>query len=282
VAALLARVCDTTQRLLWLDDASYSTHLFGYAQDVWLDAAALVAFRRKAAALLHPDVIVLPLCEVVSAWLQMHSELRQSMAARMRTVAPLRTMLADEGLRATLVGLVLALRSAFPASPLALALPSPRKWVGDAYRAAFVEHAAVSVGAEESDAAAVYVAEFMRSFGETGIDSVLLVESADAEPASAVEIGWYRPVINLAGHYRWDLGVHLPVAGGFEGDMSGVDYIIAPRVLAGVPTGIVTQPGFWLGADAPAAAKGGFRFACIPARSNPERVLERLAVLRSG
>lgn len=280
MAALIERMRNATRPVLWLDDAAYSTRLLGCGAAVWLDPAALIAFRRKATGLLRPDVIVLPVAEVVAAWLQTNAGLRGSMAAKKRSVAPLRTLLADEGLRATLVELAAAMRSAFPASPLALSLPSPRKWVNQAYRAAFEGSAGVAVAAEEADAAAVYVAEFLRSFGQAGVDSVLLEESAEAEPASAAEIDWYRPVINLAGHYRWDLGVHLPVAAAFSGEMQGADYVIAPRAFAGVPGGIATPPEFWSGADAPALAGGGFRFASIPPDAVPEQVLDRLAVLR--
>jgi hypothetical protein len=197
-----------------------------------------------------------------------------------RTIAPLRRLLADQDLRAVLVGLVHALRGAFPASPLALTMPSPRKWVGDAYRSAFGASSDIVVGAEETDSSAVYVAEFLSSFGDAGVDCVLLVESADSEPASATEIAWYQPVINVAKHYRWDLGIYLPTACTFNGEMSGADFVVAPRALAGVPAGAITQPEFWAGAEAPAVSPGGFRFARIPPDAIPEQVLERLTVLR--
>ena len=277
MAALLERLRDRTQ-LLWLDDTAYSTRLLGHNPDIWLDVGEVVAFRRKAVALLRPDVIALPVDEVVSALMRKTPEL--FMGTKTRAIAPLRKLLADQHLRAVLVDLVHALRSAFPASPLALTIPSPRKWVGDAYRVAFGASDDISVGAEETDASAVYVAEFLSSFGDAGVDCVLLVESADSEPASAAEIAWYQPVINVAKHYRWDLGIYLPIASTFSGEVSGADFVIAPRALAGVPAGAITPLEFWTGAEAPAVTPGGFRFARIPPDAIPEQVLERLVVLR--
>jgi len=276
VAALLERLRDGP--LLWLDDTAYSSRLLGQDPEIWLDVGGVVAFRRKAVSLLRPDVIAVPVDEVVAALLLKAPELFAG--TKTRAIAPLRRLLADEDLRAVLADLVRALRSAFPAGPLALTMPSPRKWIGDAYRAAFGTDEDIGVGAEEADSGAVYVAEFLSSFGDAGVDCVLLVESVESEPASAAEIAWYQPVINVARHYRWDLGVYLPTAGAFSGDISGVDFVVAPRPLAGVPAGAITPPEFWAGADAPAVPPGGFRFARIPPDAVPERVLERLTMLR--
>jgi hypothetical protein len=281
LAALLERVKTSEQPLLWLDDLAYSSRLLGYAPTVWLDTAELMVFRRKATELLRPDVAVLPVATVMDAALAAAADLRQAMTAKKRTIVPLRTLLAGEHLRSRLAEMTKAMRDAFRGKPLALTIPSPRKWASDAYRAAFGADASCDVGAEESDAAAVYVAEFLRSFGESGIDTVLLEESSESEPKSAEEVAWYQPVINLAAHYRWELGIHMPIAADFKGELSDVDYFIAPRVLPGVPGGIVTPAEFWDDADAPSIAPGCFRYARIPEGTMPERVLERLTLLRN-
>jgi len=282
LAALLEQVSKASRPLLWLDDVAYSSQLLGCAPTVWLDTAALMAYRRKAAGLLLPDVSVLPVGAVVEASLLADAGLRQAMAAKQRAIAPLRTLLSAESLRTRLAEMGGAMRGAFPGNSLALTLPSPRRWVSEAYQAAFGAAAPLAIGAEESDAASVYVAEFLRSFGESGVDTVLLEESADSEPKSAAEVAWYQPVINLAAHYRWELGVHLPSAAAFTGELAGADFFIAPRVLPGAPIGIATPVEFWDGAPAPPVAPGGFRFVRIPQGAMPERVLERLALLRNG
>ena len=63
--------------------------------------------------------------------------------------------------------------------------------------------------------------------------------STRAEPAASEEIAWYQPVLNLAAHYRWDLGLRLPSAAGFSGPAEGVQFVIAPTAIVGAAAGAV-------------------------------------------
>lgn len=278
---LLDRLAVGDKPLLWLEDTAYSDRLLAGGKTPWLDAAEYVAFRRKAIGLLRPDFVVVPIGAFMRAWVQARPALREAMAGKKRAIVPARTLLADEGMRAQLVEMLRGLRAAFGGPPLVLALPSPRAWVGEAYRLAFGADAEVEVGGDEADSCAVYVAEFLRSFGDSGVDAILLEESAGTEPASAEEIGWYQPVINLAGHYRWDIGLRLTSGEAFSGETSGVQFVISPKSIAGAANGLALGDAFWTGEAAAAAPAGGFRFATVPADAVPEKVLERLATLRS-
>ena len=277
---LLDRLAASDKPLLWLDDIAYSDKLLAGGKTPWLEGAEYTAFRRKAQGLLKPDFTVIPLGRVVAAWVASHPPLKEAMAAKKRAVSPVRTLLADEGLRAHLVEMLKGLRAALGSAPLVLAIPSPRAWVTQAYEQAFGAGAEVEVGGDEADSCAVYVAEFLRSFGESGVDGLLLEERAGAEPANAEELGWYQPVINVAGHYRWDLGVRLPTAASFSGDATGVQFVIAPKAVSGAANGLALPDAFWTGDAAPAVPKGAFRFAEIPAQAVPEQVLARLNALR--
>ncbi|WP_420465105.1 hypothetical protein [Panacagrimonas sp.] len=281
MAKLIDRVTSAASPLLWLDDTRYAERLLAGGKTPWADATEYVAFRRKAAGLLRPDVCAIPVGTACRAWVASHPELREAMAAKKRAVVPARTLLADEALRTQLLEMVRGLRAAFASQPLVLAFPSPRAWAGEAYRLAFGEDAEIEVGGDEADSCAVYVAEFLRSFGEVGVDAVLLEEAADAEPSSAEEIAWYQPVINLAAHYRWDLGLLLSRGNDFSGAASGVQFVIAPAQIGGAVAGMVLSEAFWDGQDAPGLANGAFRFGRVPADAVPEKVLERLASLRS-
>jgi hypothetical protein len=281
VGVLLDKI-NLTRPLVWLDDQAYAARLLGGGRIDWLDAAALVALRRKAGGLLRAELTLLPAAAVAAAWLEAQPELRQAMAAKPRAVVPLRTLLADPGLRARLDELIRALRAGLPGRPLVLAIPSPRRWLAEAYRAAHGDSAVLSAGAEEIDTAAVYVAEFLRSFGESGLDAVLLQEAAGDEPASAAEVAWYQPVLNIAGHFRWDLGLQLPGGAGFAGPAQGLAFVIAPQPPPGCAAGLALGAEFWSGAAPPKAPAGGFLFTVVPADAVPEQVLERLALLRGG
>jgi hypothetical protein len=277
---ILDRLAVGDKPLLWLDDTAYSDKLLAGGKTPWHDGAEYVAFRRKANGLLRPDFVVIPIGRIVAAWVGSHPALKEAMAGKKRAVAPARTLLADEELRAHLVEMLKGQRAAFAGAPFALSMPSPRAWVIEAWQLAFGPDAEVEVGGDEADSCSVYVAEFLRSFGESGVDGLLLEEREDAEPASAEEIAWYQPVINIAGHYRWDLGLRLPSAAGFSGDVAGLQFVIAPKALGGAANGLALRGGFWTGEDAPSAPKGGFRFAQVPPEAVPEKVLERVATLR--
>ncbi|MGQ0619814.1 MAG: hypothetical protein ACT4QA_07850 [Panacagrimonas sp.] len=282
MAKLLDRIANSGNKpALWLDDTAYSDRLLASGRTPWQDGAEYVAFRRKAIGLLKPDFNVVPVAAFANAWVAAHPDLRAAMAGKKRAIAPVRSLLADERLRAHLVETLRGLRAAFAGQPLVLAIPSPRAWVSEAYRLAFGADADVEVGGDEADACAVYVAEFLRSFGESGVDGLLLEEIEGAEPASAEELGWYQPVMNIAGHYRWDLGVRLPTAAAFSGSAGGVQFVIAPKSVAGAANGRVLGESFWSGEAAMVAPAGGFRFASVPADAIPEKVLERLATLRA-
>jgi hypothetical protein len=263
-------------RGLWLDYGAYAAQLLAGGQVPWLDADAAGGWLRKAQSLLKSDVVTLPVAAVVEAWLKAQPALVSAMGAKKRTVYALKTLLAEDPLRAHLEGLTRVLRASLSGAPLVLVLPSPRLWVGLAYAQANGGEAA-EVDADAVDSAAAYVADFLRSFAESGLDGLLLDESAETEPATAGDLQLYQAVFNVASHYRWDLGLRLPSGRGIA---QGLAYALSPVALAGVATGLRLPAEFWDGGAAPELPAGCFRYAEIPAAANPEAVLERLAALR--
>ncbi len=273
VADLLKRA----QPVVWLDSCDYSARLLAGGHAPWLDPAAFVAWQRKTQGLLKSDVAALPLAPAVDAWLDAHAELRPAMAARTRATYALKTLLADDALRAHLVDLARGLRAGLRGMPLALVVPSPRAWVELSYRQA--HSASLEVSADEADTAAVYVADFLRAFGDVGIDALLLEEAPEFAPAAASELACYQPVLNVAAHYRWDAGLHLAQAGRFSGPLPGYGFVIASPALAGTACAWSAPPDSFNGAG-PAEPSSSFRYARIPRDAQPEAVLQRLAALR--
>jgi hypothetical protein len=263
------------ERPLWLDATDYAGRLLANGAIPWFDLAAFIAWHGKAHALLRPDVVALPLAPLTAAWLAAHPALADAMKAKRRSVWPLKTLLADDAFRRHAEELLRALRASHEQLPLALVLPSPRHWLAGAYVAA--HGAAPEAGEDEIDSAAMYLADFLRTFGNAGLDAILLEEDARSEPRSLAEVGWYQPVLNVAAHFRWDAGLHLPVAADYPGGEAGFDFIVAPRVIAGQASGVVPDSGFWQGEAVPAA---DFFLVRIPGDAEPETVLERLALLR--
>jgi hypothetical protein len=90
MAALLKCLACAPRPLQWLDDTAYSERLLG-AGRIWLDPAALILLRRKEAALLRPDVGILPIEAIDRTWLAGESSLCEALQAKGRAVAPSRT-----------------------------------------------------------------------------------------------------------------------------------------------------------------------------------------------
>jgi len=264
-------------RILWLDYVDYAGALLAGGNVPWLDTTASAAWLRKAQGLLRSDVITLPVGRACAAWLEAHPPLREAMRAKPRAVVPTRTLLADDALRSHLAELVRALRGSVPGPSFALVCPSPRAWVAEAYEQA--HGCGVDVGEDEADSAALYIADFLRAFGESGIDALLLVESAASEPVTAQDVACYRSALNVAAHYRWDVGLSVPGTR-YQGGAAGLDFVVAPQALPGAVAGRVLTVDFWAGAAPPDPAPECFRYATVPANADPERVLERLALLR--
>ncbi|HET8883560.1 MAG TPA: hypothetical protein VFM56_15415 [Solimonas sp.] len=266
---------------LWLDYAEYAGALLSNGSVPWLDVSELVAWQRKAQGLLQSDVLELPVGSVSAAWLQAHPALLDAMRGKRRAVFPLKTLLADAGLRAHLLELAQGLRASFARLPLALVCPSPKRWAIDAHRVAFGadDTDANDFGPDEAEDAAAYLADFLRTFGDVGVDVLLLQESADSEPGDAGALDAYRPVQNVAAHYRWELGLAMP-DGRHAGDAPGFGFVIAPQPAGDKRCGRIVPADFWSGADAPEGSANGFRYARVPGDAKPETVLQRLAALR--
>jgi hypothetical protein len=263
--------------VVWLESHEYAGRLLAGGAPQWLDVAAFVGWQRKTQGPLKSSVVSLPVAPVVAAWLDSRPDLRGAMGAKPRSVYPLRVLLADEGLRGHLVEMAAGMRAGV-GGVLALALPSPRAWVALAYRQGRGE--TVTVGADEADSGSVYIADFLRAFGNVGVDVVLLQEAATTRrPRSTI-----LPPINpsTASHYQWDVGLRLTDSLSPSGDAApDIAFAVAERaVFDRLPHGVALARDFWEGGEPPAISEPDFRFVEIPSDANPERVLDRLASLR--
>lgn len=264
---------------VWLDFYAYAADLLAKGNVPWLDQAQFVLFHATAQSLLHSDVISLPLEPLAAALLD--DSLCAAMKAKSRPGFPLRTLLQDAELRDTAIGLLSPLRASHQ-QPLALLVPSPRCWLAGAYLAAHgaALDAKVASTADEIDGAAVYLADFLRCFADSNIDALLLLENPGEAPSSVEEWAWYDSVINIAKHYRWQVGVLDPAPTAPLSPGKAIHFCVAPSLAVGAPGGLMLNDAFWQGADALPLGPRQFRYAVIPVGATPETVLQQLAKLR--
>lgn len=265
--------------LLWLDYTDYAAKLLADGNPPWLHTADCVAWLRKAQGLLRSDVVTLALHTVAFAWVSAHADLRQAMGTRKKPGYPLKTLLADEALRIHLTELADGLRASFGSSVLALSAPDPGAWLELAYRDAFGAEAPVDIDDDAVDSAAVHIADFLRIFGQCGIDVLLLDASASTGAITQTTLELYQPIFNVCGHYRWGAGLLAP--DGFEGNTPADMTFAIVHQPAGNANLLEFLPGsFWEAGVGSAVPDGKRLYARIPVDSAPEGVLQRLATLR--
>ena len=265
-------------RPLWIEYDKYAGRLLNGGIAPWLDIGQLISWQRKAATLLPSDVISLRVSAVISQWQSENLKLVQAMAEKRRVGSSLRTLLAELTFRKHLVDLASGLRTSFRDHVLALVIPSPTTWIVQAHEQAF-RGETIQVDLDAIDSASVYVADFLRALSDVGFDVLLIEENVETDLNYDEVIDAYKPIVNLADHYQWELGIKItkgnPVAA-----TSGPDFWISPQLDQRAVVGLAIGNDFWTCTTSPQRPENGFFFMEIPTDENPERVLERLAVLR--
>jgi hypothetical protein len=255
---------------LWLDDTDYSGRLLSGGRVPWLDPTALIAWRRRSVQLLKPSVSVLDVGRLAMAFAARRAA--PGTAERAPTAALL-ALLSHEPLRRHIMEVLRGLRQSLRI-PLALTIPAPNIWA--AALCGTDRGGSLDIDAEQTDESSVYIADFLRSFAQLGVDAILLIDDAKGRADQLEQVGLYQPVLNVCRHYGWDIGIKILTAP--EDDL-GLDFVIAPQGARGVDVGAQ----FWeAGSVPPPVAPGGFRYARVPEDAAPEYVLAKLAALASA
>lgn len=281
---LSARLAGGTP-VLWLDYYDYAAVLFAGRDGIpWFDDAAFAAFHAKAQSLLRSDVVALPAGRVAAALVAAQPALAEAMRAKRRPGHPLRRLLEAEALQQAVSGLLRPLRAAAAERPLALVIPTPRLWLALAWEAAWAQPLAPDVASDldEIDGAAAYVAGFLGGFSDAGIDLLLLSAAGNEHVAGPDDLSLYGPVLRVARHYRWEVGL-LDPAMGFATDAGELDFRIGPLHAGTDPdanTGGMLPAEFWQAGTAAMPGRGRLTYGVVPGSGVPETVLERIAALR--
>lgn len=268
---------------VWLKSSGYARRLLlGAEGDPWIGAAPYLAFFSQTQGLLRPDVAVVEVGDLFHSWLNRHPDLVAEMGARRRAAVPLRKMLDEEEPRRVLNEVVEAVLAHLRGRvPLVLSLPSPRAWLVEAKAVAGLGDLAVDDDAIED--AAMYVADLLRAVSSHSIGGVLFEEEAEVE-IDDTGLAAYRPLLNVAKHYRWGVVLRGRLAAGLDpAGLAEVDAVISDRppvVPVSCVLGVDVGDRLWRGERFEDATPGRFRFVEIPVDGRPEAVLEALERLR--
>lgn len=267
---------------LWLKSSAYTRRLLLGEGDPWESGSKFLAYFSQAHGLLKPDVAVIEVGELFDAWLRRNPGLKAELGTKRKLSYPLRKLLEQEGPRALLAEVIDAVVAHLRGqTPLVLAMPSPRHWLQLANRAAGREE--VEIDDDSIEDAAMYQADLVRSVSALPVGGVLLEEADASEQGGAVNVELYRPMLNVAKHYRWPLALRIGASPLLDGVvLAEIDVFIGSGELPAVGrvTGADVSATAW-SSSVKALAPQQFYFAEIPTDALPEHVLDCLSRLKA-
>lgn len=278
---------------IWLDSITYANRLFaGGKQELWRDPTFLISVLSQAQGLLQSDVIHFPLHQVYAAWVETQSQEVERWIGKRPTFA-LKKLLASEVTRNIVIDVLKGMTNVNRDSkPLVLSLGSPQKWLQ--WMSEIVRPGEdPSISHDDVDSASMYLADYLRTYSTTGISAIVLEEAVHPPIGLDEVIELYQPILNLAGHYQWSVGLSLA---GESNQWTGINEHVGftlfgesttptlfPYWQQGKAIGGGLNQAFWMrnekvdGSKLPPEA---LLFGTIPEEANPEMVLEHLKELR--
>lgn len=180
-------------RGVWVDGMSYAAARIGSGAVPWANPAELGDFVGRMTGLLPSDVVWLPVGDMVAA----HGDLPPA-AAPARAV---RAQLGANGLRERVVAITKVVDASAGQRPLVAVVPGPAHWL---HAAGGSEHTSADV-----DRVTMFLADFVRCLGEAGVSALLLdlrtASGRDAPEPTTPDAASLKPLLNVAGHFRWPL-----------------------------------------------------------------------------
>ena len=131
----------------------------------------------------------------------------------------------------------------------------------------------------------MYVADLARFVSGAAVGGLLLEESFPEVDLGPADLELYRPLLNVAGHYRWPLALRLGRAGVVDGPALGeIDAFIGAGDFpaAGRAHGVDLSGTVWTGEALPELTPKQFFFIDVPGDAMPEQVLDCLARLKAA
>lgn len=268
---------------MWLKSSAYSRRLLlGVSGDPWESASQYLSYFSQAQGLLKPDVAVIEVGELFDSWLARNPGLKPELVGKRKLSYPLRRLLEETQARALLAEVVEAVLAHLRGqTPLILSMPSPRHWLQHAN--ALAGRDAIEVDSDSIEDAAMYIADLARAVSVYEVGGILFEEAVEDQSSSPIDLELYRPIINVAKHYRWPLAVRL---GGAEllanSTLFEIEVLIGEAGLHrnGMAQGVNVSTAVWGNEPVSALMPNQFYFVEVPKDERPEYVLDCLARLR--
>jgi hypothetical protein len=261
--------------LVWLEAEAYGAEVVRNGKPFpWTSPTEFVSSYGQLQSLLKPGVAPVNLGNFLKAWLDANPAALSEMSGKKRVRVAIKRLLGMDGPRAIIREIVSALCESV-SQPVVLVLPTNGElinWANQKANAAEPQN----LTDIDIDSVSVYLADFLRAFSGLNVAGVLvqLPEGTDINPEL---LDLYSPIINVARHYHWAMGMQVSAASVSDPD-EVLQYVIADT-LQSCPTGVVHSDALWNGEPANWLAPG-FVYAHVAENMEPELVLARLTALR--
>ena len=261
--------------LVWLEAEAYGAEVVRNGKPFpWTNPTEFVSSYGQLQSLLKADVAPVHLGRFLRAWLEASPAALTQMSGKKRVRFAIKRLLGMDAQRQVIREIVGALCDSL-SQPVVLVLPPNGdliNWANN--RANGAEPAELSE--IDIDSVSVYLADFLRAFSGLAVAGVL-VQLPAGTAINPELLDLYSPVINVARHYHWAMGMQVAGADVTDPD-EHLQYVIADSE-QDCTTGIVQAPSFWESGMSEWNTPN-FVYAEVPADLQPELVLERLATLR--
>lgn len=281
-----------TKRKVWLDFLDYANRLFAAGrEDLWSNPDTFISIYSQGQGLLRSDVLSLSILDFYADFIHREPEVREPWMGRKPTFA-LKKLLALEEPRRVLLDVLSGLQTLYRGNPpIVLAIPSPQRlllWL-DSVVQLDQDH---PISDDDIEAAAIYLAEYLRSFSTSGLSAIVIMESDSPLLDLNEALSLYQPVFNIVKHYQWSVGIQQEgIAHGITGDGDEVDFYLygdsessdlLPLWKKGLVIGGGLNRNFWEGnSDFSELPSIGLAYGMIPGNAEPEKVLAQLKKLHS-
>lgn len=261
--------------LVWLDSEAYGRRVvLNGAPLPWNKPTEFISAYGQIQSLLKPGVAPVNLGHSLSAWLNANQGVLSEMGGKKRIRYALRKLLAMDSHRTLIREIVSGLCQSV-SQPLVLVLPANGHLINWANQMANSAPVA-DISDVDVDTVSVYLADYLRNFNGLDVAGVL-VQVPDGTAINPEFLELYSPIVNVAKHYHWTLGMQVS-AGTVSDPDETLQFVITDEAQQ-VSTGVIQKDSFWSGEEAHWRSPG-FVYAEVPEDLDPEQVLERLSTLR--
>lgn len=282
-------LASNTKGSILLDFIDYANFLFNNGnKDIYLKPATFISVFTQGEGLLKPDLLSIHVNPFYDVFLNEKKELVDSWKGKKTSLA-FKKALALEEPKVIISEIVTALKSLY-SKPLLITIDSPQKWFHQ-IQELITSEKAESLSLDDLERASMYIAEFLRSFSTLGVNAIVLREEKKSDFSNDEVLSSYQPILNVANHYKWPLGIQFDHGILEPSDISDkVNFYLFQSIdLAensrlqdkGLSVGGGLNNDFWSGSLKETFIRKGLLFGKIPPDAEPEIVLAQLKALQA-